>query len=262
MGSQLVARSGKCWTTNNERATGAATAAHVTRPVRTRPHLNPRTLSVLNLPTYSCMRIFIHLSDSCAHMHAHTQAFAQQWGQARLLWMKILGGIINHKRLPPVESGLSWCEQSAMPAEQRRALAGWRAWGACRGFSLHPEAYQSSGWTMIRTRLWLRKAKWDTASTGDGFLCSSVHPAAKWETAGEMGSALFKLASFLRKLHLWRKLAFCLSIEDGWVMALDDKSDLGQLLKFRKMFLFKVRSQKLVTGPWNAVIKYYQVQLM
>lgn len=100
-------------------------------------------------------------SDSRSHMHTHTQALAQQSSGARLLWLKIRGGIINHKSLPLVKSGLSWCERSAVPAEQRQALAGWRARGACRGFPRHPEAYQSCGrWmdgrTMIRTRLWLR----------------------------------------------------------------------------------------------------------
>lgn len=32
-------------------------------------------------------------------------------------------------------------------------------WGAYRGFSLHLEAYQSNGWTMIRMRPWLRKGQ-------------------------------------------------------------------------------------------------------
>lgn len=140
---------------------------------------------VLNIHTHNGIIFFYSFShsDSCPHMRTHTQAFTQQSSQARLLWLKIRGGIINHKSLPLVKSSLSWCEQSAMPAEQRQVLSGWWARGAGWGLSRHPEAYQSrllmDGRTMIRTRLWLRKANRDPASIGDRFLCSSFHPAVK-----------------------------------------------------------------------------------
>lgn len=124
------------------------------------PHLH---ISVLNILTPDRMRFLIRCHiQTVVHTCTPTHSTAQQSSGARLLWLKIRGGIINHKSLPLVKSGLSWCERSAVPAEQRQALAGWRARGACRGFPRHPEAYQSCGrWmdgrTMIRTRLWLRK---------------------------------------------------------------------------------------------------------
>lgn len=67
------------------------------------------------------------------------------------------------------------------------------------------------GRAMIRTRLRLRKANWDAASTGDGFLCS-VHPTAKWETAGGMDSTLFNPRPFSANFPSEERLAFCLNI--------------------------------------------------
>lgn len=166
-------------------------------------------------------------------MHTHTQAFAQRLSQTRLLWLKIRGGIINHKRLPLVKSSLSWCEQSAMPAEQRQALAGWRAWGACRGFSLHPEAYQSHGLGLgcgferpTETQLPLVTDSSVVQSIlqrnekqleGWRAHCSNLHLFST--NSSSEGSWLFASTSRMAKL---------------WV--LDDESDLGLSWKLRKMF--------------------------
>lgn len=93
---------------------------------------------------------------------------------------------------------------------------------------------QMDGRMMIRTRLWLCKAHWEASSTGDGFLPSSVHPTAKWETAGGMEGALFKPHLFSANSSSEGRLASCLNILDGRVMAPDDTSDLGQLWEWRK----------------------------
>lgn len=126
----------KCCTTNNGGTTGATHVDTTTPAQFCSEHSYPGLYEI----SYSLSH-----SDGRSHMHSHTQALAQQSSGARLLWLKIRGGIINHTSLPLVKSGLSWCERSAVPAEQRQALAGWRARGACRGFPPHPEAYQSCG---------------------------------------------------------------------------------------------------------------------
>lgn len=151
----------------------------------------------------------------------------------------ITKGSLRSNQVCPNVSGVQ-CQ----PSKDRPWLAG--------GHEGTPGLFTTSGGksiTRIRTRLRLPKANWDTASTGDRFLCSPVHPAAKWETAGGMERTLFKPTSVLCKLLLWKKLAFCLNIGEGRVMALDDKSDLGLLWKLRKMF--RLRRQSHVPGPWN-----------
>lgn len=66
--------------------------------------------------------------------HTHTQECSHSSrARARLLWRKIRAGIINHESLPLVKSGLSWCEWSAVPAEQRQATRWLPAAGATSG---------------------------------------------------------------------------------------------------------------------------------
>lgn len=154
------------------------------------------------------------------HMHTHTQAPAQQSSGARLLWLKIRGGIINHKSLPLVKSGLSWCERSAVPAEQRQALAGWRARGACRGFPRHPEAYQSCGrWmdgrTMIRTRLWLRKGPPGRIFHWWRIPPFFSPPYSEMRNSWRDGGRIVQTTSVLCKLLLRRKTGF-LPQHLGW----------------------------------------------
>lgn len=96
-------------------------------------------------------------------------------------------------------------------------------------------SWQMDGRTMIRTRLWLHKTNWDAASNGDGFFFSSVHPTAKWETAGGSESSLFNLHLFSANSTSEGRLSFCLDILYGRVMVLIDWSVLGQLWKLRKM---------------------------
>lgn len=153
-------------------------------------------------------------------MHTHTQALAQQSSGARLLWLKIRGGIINHKSLPLVKSGLSWCERSAVPAEQRQALAGWRARGACRGFPRHPEAYQSCGrWmdgrTMIRTRLWLRKGPPGRIFHWWRIPPFFSPPYSEMRNSWRDGGRIVQTTSVLCKLVLRRKTGF-LPQHLGW----------------------------------------------
>lgn len=199
---------GKGFTTNSKQTTGAVYgSAFVTQSLSTLQRSNSYT------------HLNIH--------HAHTQKYgAGTVVQARLLWLKIHGGIINHHSLPLVKSSLSWCEQNTVPAEQRRALAGWQICGGMPGlFTTSGSAsilWQMDERTMIRTRRWLLRANWDASSTGDRFFCSTVHPTAKWETAGVMEGSLFNQRLFSRKTVFWLGRQ---SYGSAW------KSDLKQLLK-------------------------------
>lgn len=170
---------------------GAATAAL--------PHVHTTAPSVLKCP-YLQLRDSLYSLRSCTHTHDHTEAFlAAAEARARLLRLKIRGGIINHKKAPSgqIKFVLIRAERNAS-----RAKTGPRWLGGVRGmpgFSLHPQAYQSHGLGRGRG---FRKAKWDAAPTGDRFVCSPFRPAAKEKQLEGWRAHCSNPASVLDKLHL------------------------------------------------------------
>lgn len=163
-------------------------------------HAKPFRLKCLYLQLHE--NSLSHIRQLCTYAHPHASIRAavepDQIAVAEDTWW-------NHQsqKAPSgqIKFVLMWAERNAS-----RAKTGPSWLEGVRGM---PWLFTTSGGisiTWIRTRLWLRKANWEAASTGDRFLCSAVHPAAKWETAGGMESTLFKPESVLCKLLLWRKL--------------------------------------------------------
>lgn len=120
-----------------DKRVGAATTAL--------PHVHTTAPSVLKC-SYLQRWDSLYSLRSCTHMHDHTEAFlAAAKGRARLLRLKIRGGIINHKKAPSgqIKFVLIRAERNASRAKTGpRWLEGVRG---MPGFSLHPQAYQSHG---------------------------------------------------------------------------------------------------------------------
>lgn len=209
------------------------------------PHLH---ISVLNILTPDRMRFLIRchtqtVVHTCTptHRHSHSsRAGPDCCGWRYVVESSIIRASLWSNQVCPGVSGVQ-CQLS----KDRPSLAGGREGhaGAFHDIRRHINP-AADGWMDGR---WLgrgcgfAKAHRDASSTGDGFLPSSVHPTAKWETAGGMEGALFKPHLFSANSSSEGRLASCLNILDGRVMAPDDISD--------------------VPGPWNTVIKYYQVRV-
>lgn len=132
---------GKGFTTNSKQTTGAVYGS---------------AFATQSSSTLQRWNSFTHLNIHHTLTHTHPETVQEQWCQARLLWLKIHGGIINHQSLPLVKSSLSWCEQNTVPAEQRWALAGWQICGGMPGLFMTSGStsilWQMDERTMIRTR--------------------------------------------------------------------------------------------------------------
>lgn len=176
--------------------------------------------------------------QSFTHAHPHTAQHSSRAGPDCCGWRYVVESSITRASLwsnqvCPGVSGVQ-CQLS----KDRPSLAGGREGhaGAFHDIRRHINP-AADGWMDGR---WLgrgcgfAKAHRDASSTGDGFLPSSVHPTAKWETAGGMEGALFKPHLFSANSSSEGRLASCLNILDGRVMAPDDISDLGQLWEWRK----------------------------
>lgn len=119
---------------NNREYTGAATSA------------GAATLPLVLTP--GCRGRFTHC-HTLAPTRTHQRGGGGGGGaQARLLWLEIGAGIINHRRLPAAESGLSGCAGNA--PSKSRAPAGGRARRACWGI------FATSGGTSITPAQWDR----------------------------------------------------------------------------------------------------------